>query len=356
MSNGSKHFIALDALRGIAAFAVMFLHLHSRALLGYKPASELAVDFFFMLSGFVIAHAYSSKLASREMSFKQFAVIRLVRLYPMILFGALLGAASFLGEKHVWEVFGALVFALALIPVPRMKEPAESSYPLNISFWSLTFELATNFVFALLAPTLRGKRLGIAILVAFAALVGVVVKFGSVGINGAWQDQPFVFFRAWCPFLIGLGLYRFADRPAWDSHWIVPGLSLFLFGILMSPISSGAAELFCIVLVFPCLILLAARSRADGPLRALWTWLGAISYPLYALHAPMVFMLEDIRADAAAAGATYQIALFLSSSIGITLIAHLVLKLYDEPLRKWLRAKLRREPAKPAASPSSLVT
>ena len=75
-------FVSLDGLRGIAAIAVMLFHVS----LGYMPGGSLAVDFFFCLSGFVIALAFGKRFAN-GLSFRAFAKARFARLYPMMFIG-----------------------------------------------------------------------------------------------------------------------------------------------------------------------------------------------------------------------------------------------------------------------------
>src|SRR5688572_5964759 len=96
--SGKPHFETLDGLRGVAALAVLVAHA-SAILLGESvvPRQLLAVQFFFMLSGFVMAYSYEQKLLF-GMPFRDFILRRVIRLYPMILLGALLGFMFFVAN------------------------------------------------------------------------------------------------------------------------------------------------------------------------------------------------------------------------------------------------------------------
>lgn len=107
-----KHFELLDGMRGIAAIAVVLFHFMEIAQPDYRnnfiPRSYLAVDFFFCLSGFVIAYAYDSKLAS--IGRKRFFALRLIRLHPLVVIGSLIGILAFIYDpfSHLAVSFSGL--------------------------------------------------------------------------------------------------------------------------------------------------------------------------------------------------------------------------------------------------------
>ena len=108
-SDTKVHYDLLDGLRGVAALMVIWYHIFE----GYAFASDtmittfnhgyLAVDFFFILSGFVIGYAYDDRW-DKSLTMKDFFRRRLIRLHPMVIMGAVLGAITFCIQGSVqWD-------------------------------------------------------------------------------------------------------------------------------------------------------------------------------------------------------------------------------------------------------------
>jgi len=106
----NQHFPGLDGLRGVAALVVVFLHGTLTFDIGYVPgAACLAVDFFFLLSGFVIAHAYDERPGRSSLTWRQFMAVRMVRLYPMLFPGTATGLlVTVLSQAHKHELHPVL--------------------------------------------------------------------------------------------------------------------------------------------------------------------------------------------------------------------------------------------------------
>ncbi|HEX7694251.1 MAG TPA: acyltransferase family protein, partial [Sphingomonas sp.] len=120
-----RRFVVLDGMRGLAALSVVALHTAQYFPSQTGPArAYLAVDFFFMLSGFVMAHAYGDKLRA-GLTIKGFAEIRLARLYPMIFLGVTLGLLARVcapdgSGAGLLATLGAAIFAYLILPTPRL--------------------------------------------------------------------------------------------------------------------------------------------------------------------------------------------------------------------------------------------
>lgn len=167
-ADSKPHYELLDGLRGVAALLVVIYHVfEGYAFSSGAPLIEgmnhgyLAVDFFFMLSGFVIAYAYDSRWQS-TLTLKNFALRRLVRLHPMVLMGAVLGVITFvLQGSQQWDgthmalsaVMWALLMAMFMIPaLPGCGYEVRGNgemFPLNGPTWSLFFEYIGNVLYAL---------------------------------------------------------------------------------------------------------------------------------------------------------------------------------------------------------------
>lgn len=365
------HYALLDGLRGVAALLVVWYHIFE----GYQFASGapvitvvnhgyLAVDFFFMLSGFVIGYAYDNRWTG-TFTLSQFVKRRLIRLQPMLIMGSLIGFLSFaLSGFERWDnsistLSSSLLALLAgcfLLPaLPRMPREVRGNgemFPLNGPCWSLFFEYIGNLIYALLLRRLTNRQLmlfccSISLGFAFFALVELSDS-GSLGI-GWTLDTLNGFgglFRMLCPFTIGLFLSRiFKPFKVKAIFWISTFLLLLLFHIPYlgneGRVSLNVVfELFTIFFIFPIIVWLSASGEVtDSVSRSDCCFLGNLSYPLYIVHYPLMYLFYRfmIQTQLYTFSSTWFLALlvFLSS----ILLAYACLKLYDQPLRKWLSRK-----------------
>lgn len=368
MSN--TRFQTLDAIRGLAALAVIPRH---TAIFGDAASnlhSYLAVDLFFMLSGFVIAHSYDARLASGLMSGARFMLARLIRLYPMFLLAALFATAMALtrppDEPNAvarWSSAGGNIevlrsAVLTLMFLPSRLGDSVLLFPLNTAFWSLFFELLVNLLYAL------GRRwLSFARLVALIALLALAIGFIGLRRNGvevgwAWGYVSLAcgLVRACYGFGVGLLLYRLHERlPSRVSN----AGSLVLIGAAMLPLvlpaveaGNGLVDDISVLLVFPLAILLGANVQAGPRLQRVYALLGLLSYPVYVLHVPLAMLLEReyltitgtrLQTHAPWAGLA-MLALLLT-------LAYALARCYETPLRRWLSRRLQPPGAAPIASP-----
>ena len=192
------HLLLLDALRGVAALIVLYYHCFE--CFGYEIAEGtglftqhcdhgyLAVDFFFLLSGFVIAYAYDDR---RTMTFGTFARRRLIRLHPMVVAGAVIGLVCYLADggtnwsgQVVQPGYVALAFAMTLVMLPVAPgwgtdvRGNNEMFPLNGPQWSLFFEYIGNILYALLLRRLPTKALAVVVAATGIALGAHVLQGG----------------------------------------------------------------------------------------------------------------------------------------------------------------------------------
>ncbi|MBS0408520.1 MAG: acyltransferase [Proteobacteria bacterium] len=355
-----QHFVFLDGLRGVAALLVGWLHASQVFSLSYRPAHAfLAVDFFFCLSGFVIAHAYDEKL-DRGMAFSDFALKRLVRLYPMILCGVLLGGALALVGSRAGPILilAITVSSLALLPVGLMSHV--QAYPINNPIWSLFFELAANAAYGLERRVMRVNAALPAILILLASgLALVAVAYGQRGIEEVGFSSVSTFFegfvRVTYPFFAGVFIYRFG---VFKLRFSAPSLAvaMVLIAVLAAPIFQRAwgYDAFAVIGLFPAIVILGANASRSGSLSKLWTLLGKLSYPFYIVHQPILRATGQIQAltHLPSAFATTLPAL---SMLAAAISAYLILRLYDEPARRWLTARLAAKVRSPSIPGACLV-
>jgi peptidoglycan/LPS O-acetylase OafA/YrhL len=290
----TKHFEALDGLRGVAAFAVAFSHAIDTCFpnSGLLQSSHLAVDFFFCLSGLVVAHAYEVRLKT-GMSFANFARERLIRLWPLAFLGALIGGVALIGreiafhELNLPRAVAAIALNLAILPSMTLTDGAQAeifAFATNGPLWSLFWELVINFAFALVVLHLTTRRLVILIAAGSILTVRGAWTHGSLDFGWSPQDLQLGAVRVLFPFCCGVLLHRW---PLRSNTWAFPA-ALVLAGILFSPRLGGSADAFIVLLVFPLLIWLSAGSAVGPRTASVCDWLGRISYPIYVLHLPII--------------------------------------------------------------------
>ena len=283
-------FLALDGLRGVAAVFVAMRHTAFFHNLGVH-GGFMAVDLFFVLSGFVIAHAYEQRLAA-GLAPARFLMMRYLRLWPVYVLGAVIGLAAAalhalpgrdnLTHAQVWQT---APFALAMLPGPHVKSML---YPVNSVAWSLALELLINGVYAIAWKPLRDARvLAVALAASFAALIGAVLWFGKLDIGFGWSDAWGGLPRVAFSFTAGLAVYRLFRKSSWRPGWMGLAPLALLPALLWVKLDETVFPLACVGLAFPAFVFAAAGAVPGPRLGRLFTWLGAASYPLYALHKPL---------------------------------------------------------------------
>jgi peptidoglycan/LPS O-acetylase OafA/YrhL len=352
-SSGKDHFEVLDGLRGSAAFLIVIFHLFNYSFGWDTPLSlvrhaYLAVDFFFGLSGFVVAYAYDDRWTS--MSIPQFFRIRLIRLHPLVLLGATLGLLGYL-----FDPFGkainhtpapmlllAYVTSLLLLPSPPVGGRPEETQALNGPAWSLMQEYLGNIAYSLILRRLRAITLGIIFGLSGLLLVWVANTKGSL--DGGW-GYPVIWMaplRLTVSFVMGLWLYRVQDRIRRPKIGLL-ALSIVLAVAFQLPRFSnvgglslnGLFDAACVLLLFPLIILCGAHSEAGAGMMRLCKFSGKLSYPLYITHIPVVYVLANFAHTRHPGKPILLTWIFLALPFVIT-VAWLALKYLDEPVRAWL--------------------
>ena len=306
----SHRFLFLDALRGIAALFVVGFHLAGVIPSSFAANGPLAVDFFFCLSGFVIAFSYENRLAE-GFSFKDFAVARWIRLYPIYALGSLIGFLFLILVQHfvfhgVKSWLASLSFftlALFLWPTRLSFLSQSANYPLNIPAWSLFYEVLSNLAYALLVK-LRIARTSVLlclVVASLALLLHAVWNGGTIDVGARQAGFGLGFARVAFSFVVGVlicRLYRSRskNRNADHTQWLLSlGIILALLAILNSPFSWMRTEVFrmtAIGLCFPAMVYYGAVARLPRAFARPSTVLGELSYPLYLLHQPFVSLMN----------------------------------------------------------------
>lgn len=362
-SDTKPHYNILDGLRGVAALMVVWFHIFEAYATSHLDQSinhgYLAVDFFFILSGFVVGYAYDDRWKS--MKVKDFLKRRFIRLHPMVVIGAIIGAIMFYTQGcSVWDVskvsIGMLLVAtlinIFLIPATIGTEirGVGEMYPLNGPSWSLFFEYIGNILYAFFIRKLPTKAL--AVLVAIAgcglAVFSIWGPYGDICVGFSLTEDNILggSLRLLFSFSAGLLLSRiFKPINIKGAFWI-GSLSIIILAAV--PRIGGSENLWmnglydtiCFAIAFPLVVYIGASGKTtDIATTKICKFLGDISYPLYMVHYPFIYLYyawvknENLTFTESLPGA---IALFIGSIV----LAYICLKLYDEPVRKFLTKHL----------------
>ncbi len=359
-----SHYEILDGLRGVAAILVVSFHV----LEAYANDNRfnqlinhgyLAVDFFFLLSGFVVAYAYDDRWG--KMMQWDFYKRRLVRLQPMVIMGTIIGAVLFyfqggavfplIDQTPVWKMLLVMLVGFTMIPLtPGLDIRGwQEMHPLNGPAWSLFFEYIANILYALIF-----RKFSKTVLTLFVALFALMlVRYTVMGprgdVIGGWSVDAtqlnIGFTRLLYPFFAGMLLCRVGKLIS--VKWAFALCSLMLVIIFAMPRiggpqhiwMNGLYESFCIIILFPLIVAIGAggtlKTRAGIKV---CKFFGNISYPIYITHYPLIYLYTSWVVK-------NKVPMALGIWVGLGLlvvsvaIAYACLKLYDEPVREWLRKR-----------------
>jgi len=370
----------LDGLRGVAALAVLVYHLFEAIAFAAGAAEQqfyngfLAVDFFFILSGFVMGYAYDAKLERGELTTGGFIKRRLIRLHPMVIMGVIIGVICFVVQGcTMWPAEGtqvgeetsvsvlmmAMLLALFLIPAPQGLDVRGNTeaFSLNGPHWSLFFEYFGSLLYVLMLRKLPTRWLKVWVFIMAIALFlnASFSEYNSIAYG--WSSEPYNLFggllRLLFAYPCGLLLARLFKRNESSDEektgkrfvhsftfnalvlvglMLVPSLSTLLGIKILNPLY----QCLCVCICFPMVVCLAARGKVDGVQQKCVSFVGRLSYPLYAIHYPFIYLyIHCIYTDQHPFGsspwATPSV-VFVASIV----VAIICLKYYDEPIRKWL--------------------
>lgn len=356
----------LDGLRGVAAFAVIWYHFFEA--FATTPVDQrmnhgyLAVDFFFVLSGFVIGYAYDGRWRNNGMNAGQFMLRRVIRLHPLVIFSLVLGAIAYMIQGSVrWDgtpmpismLLLAMLLGLFLIPVPAgtnadVRGNGEM-FPLNGPSWSLFFEYIGSILYAVWLHKLSHKALTAVTVLSGIGLTMILLcnssGFYHLGVGWSMAEWGFLggFLRLSFSFSIGLLMSRnFKKFRIRGAFWICSALIL---AILSCPyvstndnpsILNAVYDCICTLIAFPAIVYIGAcGTTTDKISTKLCDFSGKLSYPIYIIHYPVMYLFyawiwnNGLNFDSVWPVCT---GIFL----GLILFAWAVMKWYDEPVRNWL--------------------
>ena len=328
-----QRYVTLDLLRGIAAVGVMLFH----NCVGIVRSGYLAVDLFFVLSGFVIALSYENKL--REgLARSSFFLARFIRLWPMIVVGSVLGLLAGLAHNMAhpgdpWTLGGRFLASLVLFPD---LSTSDELFPLNTVFWSLFFEAVVNVIYAggFYARWARIPSIGL--------ILGAAI---CIILANPEQKMLVLLARALLGFFMGVlayRIYRYFQLPIVKHGSLLCVVAVIVILAMPTPEKQTGGLFLSVDVVFVVIILTAAGSDKTlmGGVSRFSEWLGDISYPLYAIHRPLFYFFSIIIVRITHDLTAYNLWALVASFLTV-IASGALLRLFDQPVRRYLTAFTR---------------
>ena len=334
-SSPRREYITLNAVRGIAAICVMLFH--GVGLVGeVAPRGYLAVDLFFVLSGFVIEHAYGDRLES-SLSVRTFIGMRLVRFWPLYVLGLGREALLIISSNDYALSFGLLsasvLVGLLFLPFP-IPQRGGDLFPINIPSWSLFFELLVNIIYVLIRPFLGWFGIISVIIASSVTLIFLIPPNGIGHVGVTIHSFAGGCARTLLSFTIGLLIYRLRLKgPVIPVPFLLSGVA----ATLAFPWGGVAYDLAFIFVISPIIVILGSSVEPSGWMKSLAIWLGVISFPLYAVHRPILSIAEAVSRALPVSAAV----IGWVTALGLVAISISLANYYDAPVRgrlmRWLR-------------------
>jgi len=352
LTDTKQHFEILDGLRGVAAIAVVIFHFMESITPVIKENfighAYLAVDFFFCLSGFVIAYAYDAKFS--QIGVATFLKLRIIRLHPLVIIGSLLGLVCFaldpfssLFSEYSGKTLAMFITSCLMIPYPAVEERYFNLFHLNPPTWSLFWEYVANIFYALFLVKIRNRALWCLFAIAAMALCFEAVRsnhlLGGWGIDNIMAGGIRVFYS----FLAGILVYR--------MNWIIKNrlgfvsLSLLLSIAFLMPFSGKLNWLndsLTVLIYFPFLVALGAGASLKPAFEKVCRFSGGISYPLYMVHYPFLWIFHSYVLQNKPSVSEMTIITIVGVP-ALVAFAYCVMTFVDIPVRKYLKNKLARK-------------
>lgn len=365
------HYELLDGLRGVAALLVIWYHFFEG--FATSPVDQkfnhgyLAVDFFFVLSGFVLGYAYDDRW-KKGLTKGGFIIRRLIRLQPMVVIAVCLGVISYIiqGCEHwdhtkspVWAIVMSFILGLFMLPTFPGTEVEVRGYgemfPLVGPAWSLFFEYLGSIMYAFFLHKLSNKYLRWFVILSGIglAIVALTDMSGAYNLGIGWSMADWGFFGGFMRlgFSFGIGLLmsrNFKPLKIKGAFWI-SGISIAL--MLCVPyvtftgntsILNAIYDLFCTIVVFPLMVYIGASgTTTDRFSTGLCNFLGNISYPIYIIHYPVIYLFYAwVWNNGFTFGEVWPVTVIIF--VCLIPLAYIMLKCYDQPVRKYLTARFKK--------------
>jgi peptidoglycan/LPS O-acetylase OafA/YrhL len=360
MSKNSTRMHELDSLRALAAFGVIGWHYTNHfgaSPLPYLMApfyrhGLLLVDFFFVLSGFVLARTYWSTGRSSDLSSN--VRDRIARMYPLHV--AMLCVVAVLqwvlvhplaSEPFIYTFNDKRDFALNLLLLNRTG--LERGFSYNATSWSVSTEFVVNMLF--LATIAAGRRTATVVLgIGFAVALAAVWRNSLIS-SGTVLGIDNDIFRTIVCFGIGVALYRLdchaIRRMNFKNDFYDLMASAAIIGFLYycaRGTFTQHSDLAIAAICFPALIVGATRGSVVKRVLLLppLVYLGTISYSIYLVHYPLQLAIHLVSVATGTAMPYANVFFFIAFFVATIALASITYRLIEVPWKELLRTPRRQ--------------
>lgn len=368
VSDSSKRQLpSVTALRGIAALWVVLYHYSVQSLptLDATPYTDLvhkgylAVDMFFMLSGFVMTHVYHQAFSENVTEhYRSFIVARIARIYPLHVFVLLLFVGTAVATQfatdgsdslHEVALGGPRSVGAFVANIFMLQGLDAGNLSWNYPSWSISVEFMAYLLFPFALPAIlrATDRTKIAIgLLLFGLLI--ILAFVTKDDFNQW-DGPITLLRCLPEFILGTLLYCAFRATSKGLFLRRDALAFLLLATIVLSLHLNAPDLLIIAL-FGVLVLMSVLN--DGSFSkcanvAPLVWLGNISYSLYLIHGFVQFLAGNLLGrfgieDHANLSIATSLGLMIAMVIACLIAAHLSYNYIEIGCRHYLRNLLDR--------------
>ncbi|KAA0121490.1 acyltransferase [Methylobacterium sp. P1-11] len=350
VSGASEHYHSMDFMRGVAAFSVVLTHVsHRLDIAWFANRAYLAVDFFFVLSGFVMCSAYKASLQSGTMPYRKYYVTRLIRVFPLIFLGTIIAALIEVARPgvanrsaHIVDISVAFLFGAAALPVKLNGDLEQTAFPLNLPVWSLFFEIIANLLFPIWVNAKHKKTILCAcVLIGSAVMTAGTYRYGDANRGYYPVDLWFGLARVMYSFPIGIFLYEIRDRSRPVNFFVPSFLLLMVVSTYYKGPGSFLVDVAAILVVMPMIVFISIKASYNAFERWASDWSGNLSFPIYALHYPFTRLISIMNKHVSLS-LTEKFVIEGVFLLLMSALSYCAYRLYDAPLRRKLTQIYRK--------------
>jgi len=350
----SKEIRSLNSIRGLAALAIAVYH--APALFGAVqlfPHVYLAVDLFFVLSGFVMMQAYGERVRMGRLSLGRFAQLRLARLYPLLVIATAASLAVWAAKittghtAFKLQTLIALPLNLALLPGPSAARPDHAAYPFVTQSWTILWEIVLGFTLFVWARTVQR---GAAIIAALCALAVAWVAVTRGGLDGGWTTTTLwvggvrATFSFWVGVAIRQATFHRSPGPVAGLAAVAAACATTFYMVAVRQ-TYWWVDYAAVAAAFPLIIAAASSCRSWALENVVGDRLGEASYSIYLLQGVSLAILAVVSNRLAAIGPVGHLLVGLSWLGALAVGAWLSWRWVETPLRLYFsRPGLWRPP------------